>query len=572
MRTSGPRRRQPVLLIGVIGLLVVLGVRLVDLQLLGGRSLAAVAHDSRVRTIVLPAERGDIVDANGVVLATSVQRYDIVADQTLVATWKRTGESAAEAAELLAPLLDVPASELGARLVGDRRYVYLARGVPPEVYRAVIDLRITGVFGEPVSERIYPAGTTAGNVLGFVGAEGHGMAGLEQLYDEVLAGEPGSHTFERDATQQPIPTGSDQLVPAIPGSSVRLTIDRDLQFVAQAEIDEQVAETGAEWGVVEVVRVGTGEVLALAESGTIDPNAPANASPSRAVAVTYEPGSTAKVITMAAILDTGVAEPETRYVVPDRYTVPNGQTFKDSHDHPDLNLTLAGILAQSSNTGTVMVGQEVPRQVRHDYLTKFGFGSRTGIGLPGESGGLLADADRWDGRSEYAVLFGQAVGVTTVQATQVFATIANGGVRVQPHLVAGTYDADGTFTPSELAESQQVISAETAETLVRMLEGAVADGTGEAASVPGYRIAGKTGTAQAFESNGDISIVASFIGLAPADDPEIVVNVVLYDPKSSIYGGAVAAPVFSTVTEHALRSLGVPPSGSTPDLFPTTYE
>lgn len=549
-----------------------LGVRLVDLQLLGGRSLAAVAHDSRVRTVVIPAERGDILDANGVVLATSVQRYDIVADQTLVRTWKRTGESAAEAAELLAPLLDVPASELGARLVGDRRYVYLARGVPPEVYRAVIDLRITGVFGEPVSERIYPAGTTAGNVLGFVGAEGHGMAGLEQLYDEVLAGEPGSHTFERDATQQPIPTGSDQLVPAVPGTSVRLTIDRDLQFLAQAEIDEQVAETGAQWGVVEVVRVGTGEVLALAESGTIDPNAPANASPSRAVAVTYEPGSTAKVITMAAILETGVAEPGTRYVVPDRYTVPNGQTFKDSHDHPDLNLTLAGIFAQSSNTGTVMVGQEVPRQVRHDYLTKFGFGSRTGIGLPGESGGLLADADRWDGRSEYAVLFGQAVGVTTVQATQVFATIANGGVRVQPHLVAGTYDADGTYTPAEVAESQQVISTETAETLVRMLEGAVADGTGEAASVPGYRIAGKTGTAQAFESNGDISNVASFIGLAPADDPEIVVNVVLYDPKSSIYGGAVAAPVFSTVTEHALRSLGVPPSGSTPDLFPTTYE
>jgi cell division protein FtsI (penicillin-binding protein 3) len=219
-----------------------------------------------------------------------------------------------------------------------------------------------------------------------------------------------------------------------------------------------------------------------------------------------------------------------------------------------------------------MVGEHLPRQVRYDYLRKFGFGETTGVGLPGESAGLLSPADSWDGRSQYAVLFGQAVSSTTLQNTQVFATLANDGVRVQPHIIKGTSAADGTFTPMERAEDRRVISAETANTILSMLESSVADGTGRNASVPGYRVAGKTGTAQSFEGAGVIKYVASFIGIAPADDPEIVVNVAVYDPKTSIYGGAVAAPVFSEVTAYALQHLGIPPSGSEPDLYPTTYE
>jgi cell division protein FtsI (penicillin-binding protein 3) len=562
-------------LVVVVVLLAVFGVRLVDLQAFAGRDLAQEAFAGRLRTAVIQADRGQILDRDGVVLATSVESYDIAANQVQVAEWKHNGDGAVEATALLSPLLGVPEAELGAQLVGDRPFVYLAKGVTPEVHQAVLDLRITGITAERTSERVYPAETTAGSILGFVGAEGHGMAGVEQVYEEALAGEAGSHTYERGNHGEQIPTGADQLVPAVPGRTLQLTLASDLQYMAQQACDDAVARTGAEWCTVEVQDVATGEILVLADSGSIDPNDPADASPSRAVAVTYEPGSTAKVITMAAILETGVATPTSQYVVPYRYTVPNGQTFRDSHEHADLQLTLAGILAQSSNTGTVMVGQNVPPQVRIDYLHKFGFGQRTDIGLPGETAGLVvSDVADWDndGRSPYTILFGQSVGVTTVQATQVFATLANGGVRVQPHIVAGFSDADGAFSPAELDEPQQVVSSETAEAVVRMLEGAVTEGTGGGAAVPGYRIAGKTGTAQAFEGNGVIKVVASFIGIAPADDPRIVVNVVVYDPKTVQYGGAVAAPVFSEVTAHALRYLGVPPSATTPALYPVTFE
>ena len=571
-RTGRTPGRQNVMLVLVLALLTVFAGRLVHVQGLQGTVLAEEAMSQRLVTVPIPGDRGDIVDRNGDVLATSVERYNIVVNQDQFSKARPTADGALEAATALEAPLGVTAAELGPRLMGADRFVYLAKGVAPELYREVMALELPGVSGERATDRSYPAGTTGGNIVGFVGGEGFGQAGLEQVFNEMLSGQPGEETYERGRRGQRIPTGVDALVPAVPGHDVRTTIDVDLQFVVQQALDAQVAATGAEWGVVEVVDVRTGEILALADSGTIDPNAPTSASPSRAATYVYEPGSTAKVIAMAAILETGLATPTTPYVVPYTYAVPNGQSFKDSHEHPDLKLTLNGILAESSNTGTVMVGQDLPRQVRHDYLSKFGFGSLTGVGLPGESAGLLRAAEDWDGRTEYAVLFGQGVGVTTLQATQVFATIANGGLRVEPHVVQGKTAPDGTFHPRESVEPVQVVSEQTADTLVQMLESAVAEGTGGQASVPGYRIAGKTGTSQAFEGNGVIKNVASFIGIAPADDPRLVVNVALYDPKTSIYGGVVAAPVFSEVTAHALRYLGVPPTGTTPQLIPTEYE
>lgn len=578
-RPGEPRRRQRVVLAATLLLLLVLAGRLVHVQALQGPGLAQTAYGERVRTVEVPADRGRVVDAHGEVLAYSVERWDVVANQLHVREALRTPERTAEAAGELARLLDVPASELAARLWGGdepRPFVYLAKGLLPEEFREVRELGVAGVTGERTTERVYPAGTTGGNVLGFVGAEGTGLAGIEQVYEDVLAGTPGSETYEKGASGQRIPQGSHDSVPARPGDDVHLTLVRDVQYVAQSAIDAKVAETGAQWGVVQVLDVRTGEILALADSGTVDPNDP-GATPakdrlSRAVGAMYEPGSTAKVVTMAAALETGVATPTTPFVVPYQYTTPNGQTFKDSLPHPDQRLTLAGVLAQSSNTGTVQVGEKIPRQVRHDYLRAFGFGEPTGIGLPGEIGGILRDADEWDGRSQYAVLFGQAVGSTTLQNSQVFATIANGGVRVQPHVVAGTTDPDGTFTPVELDEPHRVVSEETAAAVMSMLESAVIEGTGKNAQVPGYRIAGKTGTAQSFEGGGVIKNVASFIGVAPADDPRIVVNVALYDPKTSIYGGTVAAPVFRDVTAFTLQHLGVPPSGTEPQLFPSTWE
>ncbi len=555
-------------------MLVVLAVfvaRLVYVQGLDGSGLAQQALADRTATVVLPGTRGQILDSDGVVMATTVERYNIVANQPQVATWK-TADSAAKAAALLSPLIGVTPEVLGADLLGDRQFVYLAKGVAPDVYKEVMALGIAGISGERTTERVYPSGTTAGNLLGFTGTDGYGLAGIEQTYNSVLAGTPGKETYEQGGNGQRIPTGDDSVVPPVAGRDVELTIDRDVQFIAQQAIDAQVAKTGAQWGTVEVTEVGTGAILALADSGTINPNRPANGDPSRAAAVVYEPGSTAKVISMAEILEQGVATPTSQFVVPYEYTVPNGQVYHDSEQHGPLNLTLAGILAESSNAGTVMVGQNVPKQVRYDYLAKFGLGSKTGVGLPGESPGLLRPADAWDGRSEYTVLFGQALAVTTLQATQVFSTLANHGMRVAPHLVKAVADENGVLQPVEQPAPTQVVSEKTADTIVKMLESVVVQGTGENAAVPGYRIAGKTGTSQAFEGNGVVKYVASFIGMAPAENPRIVVNVTVYDPKTSIYGGTVAAPVFSEITSHTLQHLGVPPSGKPADLFPITWK
>ncbi|WP_225754156.1 penicillin-binding protein 2 [Actinotalea sp. Marseille-Q4924] len=578
-RTGTPRERQRIALVVVLVLLAVLAGRLVHMQVVAGPALAAEHTAKRLHTQEIPGPRGEILDRNGVALATSVERWNIVVNQQQLVEALGTPEKVAQEAERLAPVLGVPAAELGAELWGGaekRGFVYLAKGVVPEVYDQVRDLRIPGISGEHATDRAYPAGNTAGNILGFVGAEGFGQAGIEMIYEEVLEGTPGQLTYERGARGQRIPGREQESVPAVPGRDVQLTIDRDVQYMAQRALDQKVAESGAQWGAVQVVDVRTGEILALVDSGAVDPNEP-GATPardrgSRAIEAVYEPGSTAKVISMAAALETGTATPESRFTVPYLYTTPNGQTFKDAHEHPTLQLTLAGVFAESSNTGTIMAGEAIPEQVRHDYLRKFGFGEPTGVGLPGESGGILWPADTWDGRSGYAVLFGQAVSSTVMQNTQVFSTVANGGVRVQPHLVKGTTGPDGRLVPTELEEPERVIAEETAQTLMRMLETTVVEGTGSNGAIPGYRVGGKTGTAQAFEGAGVIKHVASFIGVAPVDDPRIAVNVVLYDPKTSIYGGAVAAPVFRDVTSFTLQHLGIPPTGTPPELYPTTWE
>ena len=350
---------------------------------------------------------------------------------------------------------------------------------------------------------------------------------------------------------------------------MQLTIKSDVQWKAQSALDAQVAATGSDSGSLIVLDTRTGEIYALADSGSVDPNHPGEASGSLSSAVSdvFEPGSTGKVITMSAILENHVADPLSQWEVPYQYTTENNQTFKDSHEHGLLHLTTTGVLAESSNTGTVMIGQNLPAQTRYDYMAKFGFGAKTGIEMPGESNGILHPVDAWDGRTKYAVLFGQGVSVTAIQATQVFATIANGGVRVQPHIIKGWTSPDGTYTPSAPAAKTEVVSPETAKTVLTMMQSVVDDGTGSSAAIPGYQVAGKTGTAE----NWSKGITASFIGVAPADDPRIAVAVILHNPKTSIYGGTVAAPVFSDVAGYTLSELGVAPSGTTGTLFPTTW-
>ena len=587
-RPSGPRpprphRRQALLAALVVLTLLAFTSRLVYVQVLRSEAIAAEALASRITSRELPAERGEILDAEGVVLASSVERYTVWVNQKQVPEFKvteqgRTIAAGAEgAAPLLAPLLGLSEAELGALLTGERGYVELARDVLPETWREIQKLRINGIGADRTSKRVYPAGAIAGNVTGFVGRDGEGLAGIEQTFDSVLAGTPGAINFERGMGLQRIPGGLVEETPAQPGSDVNLTILRDLQWKAQQAIDQRVREMGAPWGAIVVIDVPTGEILTLADSRSVDPNDPSAAKEedrfARSVSSTFEPGSTAKIVSMAAALETGVTTPTDRWKAPYRYTTENNQTFHDSTPHPTLKLTSTGVLAESSNTGTVQIGEKIPVQVRYDYLEKFGFGKKTGLGLPTEESGTLVPVEKWDGRTKWTVLFGQGgVASNALQITQVFATVANGGEYVAPHLVKGFTAPDGTFTPAEAPQRTQVISPETASDLLLMLESAVDEGTGGQARIPGYRVAGKTGTAQAPDKNGKMTkIVSSFVGVVPADNPRLAIGVVVYDPKAASYGGVVAGPVFKDVAAYALQALGVPPSGSEPKLFPMEW-
>jgi cell division protein FtsI (penicillin-binding protein 3) len=579
-----PDRRLRVALLVVLFVMSLFVGRLVQMQGLDASALAAEALGERLRVETVPAVRGDITDTDGFVLASTVERRDITVDQRVVGLYeKRVGGvrkvvGVRGAAEDLAPLLGMDVETLVRTLTGERPFAYVKKGVTPQVWRQVAELRIPGVYGQYTDRRVYPAGDVAGNLLGFLRkSDGEPLAGLEMTRNSVLAGKDGERRYERGAKGQMIPTGEASEVPPVPGGDVRLTLDRDLQWYAQRVIGEQVAKAEAEWGSVVVIEARTGNILALAEAPTVDPNDP-GAVPeqdrgTRALRDVIEPGSTAKVVTAAAAIEEGLVTPTTRFKVPDSYTTGNGQRFRDSHSHAVQQLTFAGILGKSSNTGTVMVGEKLSERARYDYLRRFGMGQPTGLGFPGETNGILHPVDQWDGRTKYAVLFGQGFSLNMLQSAQVFATIANDGVRLTPRLVAGTTDPDGTYHPAPEAEGTRVVSAETAAAVREMLEGAVGqEGTGQNAAVPGYRIAGKTGTAQAPSASGGYrGYTASFIGMAPADAPELVVAVTLQRPTNGYYGGTVAAPVFADVMSYALQERRVPPTGTEPARLPLTW-
>lgn len=592
-RNRGPlgyqvsRKRVGGFSITCILLLCALLTRLGYLQLVDNENLAEAARKLRTTTVDLVAERGAITDRNGVAIAESVTRYKVFADQLLLESWKTSVDQdgdkvekggPAYAASLLAPLLNLDEGELTAKLTKAKdaerydQYVTIAKEVAPETWEAIRELGISGIFPETVNKRIYPSGDTAKNIIGSVGADG-GQSGLEYNLDSQLAGEKGYMTYEQSKNGYILPYNEVDEKPATQGLTVKSTLDMDIQWHAEKALDDQLKKTGGAAGSVIVQDIHTCEILALADRSTTSDDNTAVTGRIGAVQDIFEPGSTAKVVTMAAALETGVATPLTKYKVPYMYETSNGQVFKDSHDHPTQKLTLTGILAESSNTGTVQVGESIPKQVRYDYLYKFGFGQKTGIELGGETRGILHDADDWDGRTQYGVLFGQGMAANALQATNVFATVANDGQQCQPHLVAGSTGSDGVYIESEKSETKQIISKKTADKVLKMMESVVVEGSGSAGSIDGYRVAGKTGTAQATGSDGTLSsYVSSFIGVAPVDDPELVVSVIIRDPQTSIWGGEVSAPVFADVMAYSLQQLRVEPSSKKPDLFSTTWE
>ncbi|WP_298801501.1 penicillin-binding protein 2 [uncultured Pseudokineococcus sp.] len=581
-------RRARLILALVLALLVVFAGRLVQVQAVDAEAVAQQALADRMgMEQPLLAQRGRILDASGQVLAASVERRDVIADPQIAAEgYEREdadGEVVSEgldgAVADLAGLLGRDPADVRAALTrgGGTRWSVVARDIPPELWARVKALGVAGITSEPRFSRTYPGGDLAGNVLGYTGGDGDaGLGGVEAVMDDELAGTDGFQRVERGRMGQAIPMGESQRVEPVPGSDVRLTIDRDLQWTAQERATAMREQAGAEWVSVVALEVGTGHVLALAESPTVDPNDFASADPaalgSRAVSDVFEPGSTSKVVTAAAALEEGVVEPLDQFEVPYTWEAANGQSFRDSHHHDLERLTFAGILGESSNTGTVRVGERLTREQRHDYMRRFGFGERTGIELPGETPGILAAADDWDGRQQYTVLFGQGVSVNALQAAEVYATIANDGVRVPPRLVEGTVDPDGTEHPADRPPGVRVVSPGTAQQVSTMLEGVVAEGTGDNAAIPGYRVAGKTGTAEAPDDRGGYTgYTSSFIGYAPADDPQVVVAVIVQRPTNGFYGGQVAAPVFKDVMSYALTARGDLPSSEPARLYPQTW-
>lgn len=584
-------RRRNVIAVLFLSVFLVFAGRLVFVQAVEGPELKDQALQDRLRSYTIRAPRGEIVDANGEILATSEQRYNIGVNQRKVATFIHTvedddgnetvlGTGAEEAADLLAPLLGRDPAELGGQMVGDSTFVYLAKGLTPSQWRQIRELGIPGIEPESVTQRVYPNDTTAGNLLGFVTREQNGLtglAGLELMYDHELQGVDGEETVEIGAGGQVIPTGTYELTPAVPGATLHLTIDRDVQYIAQAALDDAVATYGAQWAGIAVMEVPTGRLVVLADSGSVDPGnvqaTPESARGARTVSAPYEPGSTGKLLTIAAAMDQGLVNPLSEFTVPDRMTF-GGQTFKDHTPHETLRMTLAGILAESSNVGTVQVGNLMDDRVRYDYMRDFGFGAPTGIELPGESAGILRDPDDWDGRTRMATMFGQGYAVTLLQNLGVVATIANGGTWTAPRLVESIESADGTVTVPEKPEDREVISPETAQTLIGMMEAVVQPGaTAPRAAIDGYRVAGKTGTAQTPDAQGNLTgTVSNFVGIVPADNPRFAVAVVVYKPTSGFFGGTVAAPIFKTVAEFALLNAGVQPSSGAPTVRPWVVE
>ena len=564
----GPRRgdsKKRLLFVLALTMVAFLAIssRLIVLQVLDATSLDEAAAKQRLRTIELPGERGRIFDRDGGDLALSVPARTVYAQPRLIS-------DPAATARKLAPLLHQPARTILGRLRDGGAWTYLARRIPVSAGQAVARLELPGIGVLSDTMRRYPSGQLASQVLGFVGTDGTGLAGVEQRYDGLLAGHSGQMLLEQDPSGRPIPQGQRSIEPARPGSDLVLTIDQNIQYIAERSLAAAVKQYQARAGSVVVMAPRTGEVLAVANMPTFDPNrfgvSSDEARKNRAVTNVFEPGSTNKVITAAAALDAGVVRPSTPVTIPPVLPLcPGVHPFHDSHQHGTERLSFADVVAQSSNIGTIKVATELGAERLAKAELDFGYGQRTGVDLPGESPGIVRPQDSWTCPDLGTNAIGQGVAVTVLQMARVYASVANGGLLVQPTLLRGTVDERGDYHEAERPTPKRVLSVRTTQTLTSILQGVIRQGgTGTQAALDDWTVAGKTGTAQVPnpKAGGYLpgAYVASFMGFAPAEDPRVVVAVVLDRPAKGIYGGTVAAPVFREVAGYALRHLQVPPS------------
>ncbi|MFJ9471095.1 peptidoglycan D,D-transpeptidase FtsI family protein [Streptomyces caniferus] len=605
LRLGSPRPRLRLVSLALTLVMLVFVVRLFQVQAVDAGAFAAKANENRYVPVKLAAERGAITDRNGVDLATTVDAYDITADPSLLAPAKTKIDDAPQrAAALLAPILGEDKATLAAKLDQPKaRYVLLARQRTPQVWKRIKDLRtrldakaaaapksaprpdvLVGIFADKHSKRLYPNKDLASGVLGFVNGTGKGGGGLEALLNKQLAGKDGKLVYAQSGGRR-VPTADTQEHPAVPGSDVELTLDRDIQWAAQQAITEQVAKSNADRGYVVVQDTRTGEILALANAPGFDPNEVSKADPealgNAALSDAFEPGSTSKLMSMAAVLEEGVATSSTRVTVPNRLHR-GDRLFADDVDHATWHLTLNGVLAKSSNIGTILaagqLGKTQPRanQVLYSYLRKFGIGKPTGLGFPGETDGILAKPQDWNTSQQFTIPFGQGLSLNAVQAASVYSTIANGGERIAPSLVRGSTGPGGHYAPAPRPDRTRVVSPKTARTLATMLESVVDDeeGTGAKAKIDGYRVGGKTGTSNRVDPKTGRyhGYTASFAGFAPADKPRITVYCAVQNPTTgSYFGGQVCGPIYQQVMAFALKTLQVPPTGAKPPRLPVTF-
>ena len=558
------------------------GLRLVQVQALQANNYRERAVNEMEKVKTLQAPRGDITDINGVPFARSVAATSIVVDQTQIL-------NPAKVAAFVAPILNMSVSDVQTALTGKRKWNMVAQNAKPATWlklTSAIDQynsqfpgmspeRIIGFFPERSYIREYPSGSLIASLIGFVNRDGVGATGLESSMNSTITGKQGKYSYANGYKAE-IPGSQSEIIPAQAGTSIRLTVDRDIQWVASKAIADVVKSSRALSGTVIVMDPKTGQILAHATAPTFDPNNTTKvalvAMRNPSVQDVYEPGSTGKVMTLAAALEEKKITPETVLTIP--YALKRSvKVFHDHEPHPTQRLTTAGVLAVSSNTGSIKIGEMLSNVKLYDYLTKFGIGTKSGSGLPGESRGILPKVADWSGTTAPTVAFGQGYSLTAMQATSVFATIANDGVRVSPTVIAGSSDASGNYTPSATRESVRVISSDTAAKMRLMMESVVSsNGTAPSAAIPGYRVAGKTGTAQRIDDTCGCyrGYTASFIGFAPADNPAYVISVTIQDPKGLHWGGYLGGPVFKKVMSFVLQSKGIAPTGTAVVPYPLT--
>jgi cell division protein FtsI (penicillin-binding protein 3) len=553
----GLRRR----LVFVGGLLLIaaslLVWRLAVVQIAEPDRFLTYGESQRIRSVALTAARGAIVDRNGVDLALSLPLPSLVANPQAV-------EDPRQVARLLASVLDEDIDFLERRLSGDGQFAYLGRHLDPAVAAAAMDFDLPGVRIMEERARVRPGERSALGVLGRTNIDSVGISGLELVYDGLLSGVPGRKIVERDLRGASIPGGEYNVEPPSHGRTLVLTIDRALQFEAERLLFEGVERTGGQSGILVAMDPATGQIMASATVVRGDDGEIRTSGEHRAATWTYEPGSIVKPLTFSAVLDAAVASPDTVREVPGRIDV-HDATFRDAPLHDPVDLSVADVLRRSSNVGTIMWATDLGQEALHAKFREFGLGRVSALDFPGESGGSLLTLSGWSGTSLPTIAIGQGVSTTPIQMLTAYATLANAGIRPAPTLVLGTRDDEGMFEPRRAGRTTTVIPSTVASEVVAMMEGVVESGTGTRAAVPGYRVAGKTGTAWktrpegGYGSEGDRDYVASFAGFLPADNPRLVVLVVVDEPSLAHYsGGRAAAPIFSEFAQFAVRRLRIP--------------